>query len=218
MTHKMSWLIIAVGLVGIGVGATFLVTSRTGRPAASTDDAQQALIDRLERLETRVPELKRGLAHSGAQMGALALNGALAAGKTQAVEEDESPEGQALAKVRAAESAEKESRHYDRLDELARAGGGAAAAGKLRKNIEGARVKGVKAGGGELDIARLECSDALCRIEVRSTGNDVAASSMAGLQILSPGMGPLTMRPYSPGQPSVFYVAAPGQRLPKHDF
>jgi hypothetical protein len=209
MAHKMSWLMILTVAVGGGIAGGYLMRGRAAPPASGPD---QALLQRLERLEAQAPELKRGLAQAGAQMGVMALSAAAAAG-TKADPEGESTGG--AARVTAAERAAKERAHYDHLDQLVRTGGGVKATALLRKNIEDARAKKTK--GGALDVASLDCSDALCRVEVRGGGN-VAAISSAGLQVFGPGMGPLTMRPYEKGRPLVFYLAAPGQDLPPFDF
>jgi hypothetical protein len=206
MTHKWSWLIILAVAAGGGVAGGYLVRGRGSPPAA----ADQALVQRLERLEAEAPELKRGLARAGAQMGVMALNAAAVGTKPDP--ESEAADGNA--RVTAAQQAAKERAHYDRLDQLVRTGGGVKAAAHLRKNIEEARAQKTK--GGDLDVASLDCSDALCRVEVR--GRNVGAISSAGLQVLGPGMGPLTMRPYEKGRPLVFYLAAPGQDLPAFDF
>jgi hypothetical protein len=196
-------LTVAVG----GIAGGYLMRGRAA-PGAS----DQAVLQRLERLEAAAPEVKRELARAGAQMGVMALSAAAAAG-TKAEPQAEAAGG--AAPVTAAERAAKERAHYDRLDQLVRTGGGVKATAHLRKNIEEAR--GAKSKGGDLDVASLDCSDALCRVEVRGGGN-VAATSSAGLRVFSPGMGPLTMRPYEKGRPLVFYLAAPGQDLPAFDF
>ena len=210
MTHKWSWLIILAVAAGSGVAGGYLVRVQRGAPQAAAADP--TLVQRLERLEAETPELKRGLAQAGAQMGVMALSAAAAAGTRP------DPEAEAAAaEVAEAAHAARERAHYDRLDQLVRTGGGVKAAAHLRKNIEAA--KGDTGGRGALDVASLDCSDTLCRVEVRDSGSGkVAAISSAGLRVLGPGMGPLTMRPYEKGRPLVFYLAAPGQDLPAFDF
>jgi hypothetical protein len=211
MAHKWPWLIVLAVAAGGGIAGGYLLRGRSAPPLAVTD---QAVLDRLGRLEAGIPEMKRGLAQAGAQMGVMALNTAAAAG---AKPDPESEAGRAAEQLGAAEREAKERAHYDQLDQLVRGGGGVEATATLRKNIAEAKARGKKGGGGELDIASLDCSDKLCRVEVRG-GGDVAATSMAGLRILTPGMGQLTMRPFERGRPSVFYLAAPGQRLPPFGF
>ena len=87
-------------------------------------------------------------------------------------------------------------------------------AAHLRKNIEQARTAPGHTKPAELDLAAVDCSDSLCRVEVRATGAS-RLPSIATVQVLQRGMGNLSMRPSAPGKPPVYYVAAPGQRLPR---
>ena len=188
--------------------------SRADAPPAAAADP--ALVERLERLEAGRPELKRGLAQAGAQMGVMALNAA-AAGGTRPDPRQRAVGG--TAQLTAAERAARERAHYDRLDQLVRTGGGVKAAAHMRKNIEEARARGEKGGRADLDVASLDCSDTLCRVEVRDGGSGkVGGHSSAGLRVLGPGMGPLTMRPYEKGRPAGVLPGARGQDLPTFDF
>jgi hypothetical protein len=215
MAHKMSWLIISAAAVGTAIGATYLVTSRTA-VAAKGGPEPTDVVERLERLERGMPEVKKGLANAGAQMGALALSMAAAEKKPKAV--DGEGAGAATGQLSGAERRAKEKQYYDRLDESVRAGGGADSLARLRKNIEQASTRPSYQGGAKLDIAKLDCNDAYCRVEVRTPGTNVGAEAMAGAQVLAQEMGDLSMRPHTPGQPSVYYVAAPGKTLPAFDF
>lgn len=112
-------------------------------------------------------------------------------------------------------TAEKERRHYDRLDALARAGGGEGPADRLRKNIDAFRASN-HAGAATLDIAALDCSEAVCRVEFRPPANGLQHSPTETARALMPGMGRLAMRPpgTSGGTP-VFYLAPARKQLPR---
>jgi hypothetical protein len=211
MAHKLSWILLTAGVFGTGVFASrFVSMSGPGRSAAASAPAdQQALVERLERLEAGLPKLQQNVA---AQMGAVALNAAAAvqAAGTESAGTSTSTKPQ----LSSAAYAEKERAHYDQLDALVKKGGGSAATAQLRKNIEGARANKDKRLA--LDVRRLDCSDALCRVEVRTNGD--SALVMNGARVLSAGMGDLSMRPRTQGQPDVYYVAAPGLELPPFDF
>jgi hypothetical protein len=208
--RKMSWLISMVAVAAAAVATTRLVGASS---AGSSSDAAErvALLARLERLEARATSDNRATAAAGARLGAAVFN-ASASAAPAAVEsdDDQTPAGQARASERAAELAEKEHRHYDGLDALARNGGGGPASLRVRKNIEEVRNRSETG----LDIVSLDCSDVLCRVELRVPGS-AAAASMIAAQALMPGMGALTQRPHTPGKPAVYYVAAPGKDLPR---
>jgi hypothetical protein len=101
-----------------------------------------------------------------------------------------------------ATQAERERQHYDRLDALARAGSDTAAATRVRQNLAAASA----------DVLALDCSAALCRVEMRAGAPDPRVF-MATAAALGKDQGTVSMRPLSGASP-VYYVAAPGQRLP----
>jgi hypothetical protein len=208
MKQKLSWILSMAVVAGGAVTITKLVSGAPERRPIAADTSE--VTERLQRLEMQLPAIKRSMAQTGAQLGAVALAHAASEAEPSA----ETPEGKALEAQREAERVVKQSRHYDGLDLLARSGGGAGAVAQLKKNIENARSLPSHANPGELDIANLTCSEALCRVEVRTSANK-GSSTAAATQILMRGMGNLSMRPYAPGQPAVYYVATPGHRLPR---
>jgi hypothetical protein len=211
MTHKMTWVISLAVVAGGAVLVTRLVSaSAEFRPVSSSD--QQELAERLKRLEAEVPGLKRSVALTGVQLGAAAL----AQAKPAAQPDDEgTSEGDAREKARENARAEQEKIYYASLDRMALAGGGEDATAHLRKNIEAARTRSPKEGGKEVDVASMECSDTVCRVEVREKGGTVAEAAQTTAHALLKGMGGLTMRAYEPGKPFVYYLAAPGHDLPR---
>jgi hypothetical protein len=208
MTGKWSWLLSVAALAG----AALLLGRWTARvPAASAQgsDGQQELVERVKRLELGIPRLERSMAQTGASVGRAALAGAAA----EPGSGDHAAPGAAPAES-AAEHTAREVAHYDRLDSMVRAGGGATLATRLRKNIAepDPRLAGTK-----VDVAALDCNDELCRVEVRLKG-PVDTATISTARVLMAGMGNLSMRPHDPkGGPSIYYVAAPGHRLPRLD-
>ena len=63
MAHKWPWLMILTVAAGGGIAGGYLLRGRTTPPAAT----DQAVLERLGRLEAGIPEMKRGLAQAGAQ-------------------------------------------------------------------------------------------------------------------------------------------------------
>jgi hypothetical protein len=208
MTHKLPWLIAAaaVGVAALSIGVALR------RPASGrVEDGQeiQEMAARLKRLESGIPQLQQSMARTGAQLGKVAL---ATAGASATAGDEDSPAGQ----ERAQQQAEKELRHYDHLDTLARGGGGATATAQLRKNLaELSALSGAGKANGPA-VPALDCSDALCRVELPARSGMTAQALMA-VHILQRGMGNLSMRPAAPGKPPVYYVAAPGHQLPDQD-
>ena len=202
MTHKgLPWII---SVLAVGVAAVAVLRPTAVAPRGDGDSALEA---RMTRLEARVPTVERSLVRAGAQLGAAALAGAAA---EPARRDDETP---AQAKEReqreAAEQEAKETRMYDRMDLLARTGGGAAAAAQLRKNIDQARALATPKSP-KLEFGAVDCSDELCRVEVTVRGRDAV---MAATRALLPQMGAVSMRPLS-GPRAIYYVSAAGRDLP----
>jgi hypothetical protein len=202
MKHKVPWLI--TGAVVL-VAAVMLVRSGGASPfgEALAGAESRELRERLAQVEARLPEVERSPARTGAQLATAVL--AHAATGPAAPAPDTSPEA-------AARLAAREIARYDRFDMEARAGGGADLAARLRSNLERHRKEfGSRAPA--LDIAALDCNEALCRVEVRYQGH-ISEVTRAATTLLVPGMGNASMRPAAPGQPAVIYMAAPGTRLP----
>jgi hypothetical protein len=206
MTGKWSWLLSVAALVGLAL-VFGRWTARVPAASAQASDGQQELLERVKRLEVGIPRLERSMAQTGASLGRVALAGAAAASGAPAAPSS------APVETAAAHTA-REAAHYDRLDSLVRAGGGAAVAAQIRKNIAEPDPRFAST---KVDVAALDCNDELCRVEVRLKGPaDTAALGAA--RVLMAGMGNLSMRPRDPsGGPSVYYVAAPGHRLPRMD-
>jgi hypothetical protein len=197
-SRSVSWLLVVVALAtGFGM---FQLARNSAKPAAVAG-GEDAIAERLRRLEAEVPALKRSMSTTGARLATAALAASPATATTEAT-----------APLNAPERSTRELRHYDHLDELARAGGGAVVAAQIRKNVAHPdSLSGVP--GPPLDITRLDCSNTICRVEVRPKG--AARVSYAEIAyVLTNGMGTLTMRPYTPGQSAVYYVSAPDQPLP----
>ena len=200
MTRMISWFLAAFAALAAGT-AVFVVMRRT--PAAPAADGE--LARRLERLESSVPRLERTMVRTGAQLGTLALAGA----KLPDVEEDDTPETAERRRQRERERAERESRYYDQLDGMARAGGGGAVEVQLRRNVAAAREQG----GPALELQTVACGPDVCRVEVKATS---ATTTRGVVRTLVRGMGGLSMRPLGQG-PAVYYVAAPDRQLPRMD-
>ena len=210
MTHKLPWIIAAaaVGVAALAIGVALR------RPAGGrVEDGQeiQEMAARLKRLESGIPQLQQSMARTGVQLGKVALATA-GASAMEAPDDEDSPAG----KERARHQAEKELRHYDHLDTLARAGGGATATAQLRKNLA---ELGALSGAGKANdpaVPAVDCSDALCRVELPARSG-LSAQALMAVHILQRGMGNLSQRPAVPGKPPVYYVAAPGHQLPDLD-
>jgi hypothetical protein len=207
MTGKWSWLLSVAALVGLAL-VFGRWTARVPTASAQASLGQQELLERVKRLEVGIPRLERSMAQTGANLGRAALAGSAAVAGSAPASPSSAPA------ETAAEHTAREAAHYDRLDSLVRAGGGAAVAAQLRKNIT---EPAPQLAGTKVDVAALDCNDELCRVEVRLKGPaDTAALGAA--RVLMAGMGNLSMRPRDPsGGPSVYYVAAPGHRLPRMD-
>ena len=211
MIQKLSWLTSLVLAAAVGAGVMRWVAPAA---PAGTVGSDPALIERLERLEAAMPGVQGSLARTGAQLGALAL--VTKASSQPAARPPEPSEEQQ--ERQAAERAARESDYYDQLDTVARRGGVAAtdpAAAKLRQNLEALRAL-PKEQVGALDIRALDCSQAVCRLEIRTSGGN-PSTLMAIEHTLGRGMGGLSMRPLT-GGPAIYYVAAPGHRLPAMTF
>jgi hypothetical protein len=207
MSHKLSTLAALVATAAAAVA----VTRWLDRPAVAQtpvdDPALAERLTRLERLEENLDRRERSLAQAGARFGTLAV-----AGSALATAEEGTPAGEAHERKQAEETRQQEKRHFDRLDSLARAGGGTVASVQLRKNIETLRVaRGTSKDRARLvDIGAVDCSDTVCRVEV--TLLDRGAIGAAARALL-PGMSGLSMRPTVDNR-AVYYVGAPGHELP----
>lgn len=202
MTRKVLWLISLVAVASGAVVITRMVGAKAA-PAAQPD--LQELTDRLARLEAGMPKVERSLARAGAQLGVAAL----ATARVAAGPDDEgTPEGEAREQRQAVDHDLNERQHYDQLDGMARSGGGAQARAQLSKNLDA--LAALPAGSTKLRTGVVDCSDALCRIEVALA--DPADVRLAARH-LGHAMGGLSMRPFN-GDRAVFYVAAPGHKLP----
>jgi hypothetical protein len=210
MIRTVSWCFLLL----VAVAATVVLTRQLSTPpkvAAATPELAE-LRERMGQLEAAL-QMERSRARAGAKLGVVALN--LAAAKPPA-EPDGSPEAAAREQQVEAQYLENQSRHYDRLDTIARSGGGAAALAQLRKNIEAMRALPRERGRVDLDVAAIDCSETLCRLEIRA-GRDPNAQVGKYSAALSRGMGAnLSMRPLN-GERAIYYVSAPGHELPKHE-
>jgi hypothetical protein len=164
--------------------------------------------ERLDRIEASVPRLERSMMRAGARVGVAALAGA---GPTAAeLEAEGTPEGDRQEQIREQQHAERLRRHYDRLDDQVRVGGGAEHVAHLRRNIEAARKLPQQVLPQQPDIGRIDCGATVCRVEVRLTD---PSHIVAAAQVLAPGMAGQSMRPLS-GRDGIYYLGTPGHQLP----
>ena len=211
MAGKLLWVGSVLGVAIATAVTTRLVISAPPAPPAATAPSEDiaALTKRLARLEAEPVANGRSLA----QVVQLQAGSAGAAPAVEAADDGTPEERLAKAQQIEASQAERESRHYDELDRLARATGGAAAtasAAQLRSNLQALRAPPAGKARIELDVAALDCGDKLCRLELKSSAT---GDPMTLIPQLLQGMGNLSMRPARDGKP-VYYIAARDQLLP----
>lgn len=212
MYRKLSWLLVQ----GLFVAAVVVVACRAmgvGRNAEASPDLRE-LTERQRRLEAQLAALDRSLGRGGADLG---VRVAAAVGRSAPFPEaSDPPEGTReyeLDQPRQQVAAqEREARHYDHLDSLARARGGESARGQLEKNVATLLALPREKGGGKVDA--VDCGEKVCRVEMRV--RRVAGKS--GLSIvadyLAAEMGEAMSVRTLPGGRSVIYLATPGHQLP----
>ena len=209
MSRTLLWLTALVAVVSATVVVTRAVLMRTGPTAAQQLEEMAERLGRLEAERAAAGSPDRALARAGVQLGMAALRTA----RTDAPA-DGTPEAGAQEKQETDAHAEREARHFDRLDAVARAGGNPPAVSQLRKNIDALRARPANKGRVDLDVAAIDCGANVCRLELRRGRLGQAPDVTSAAAGLLEGMGGnLSMRP-GVGERAVIYVSAPGHQLP----
>jgi hypothetical protein len=213
MTRTLSWVLSLFAAAAAASAVTLAVTRPAAPPPPGPDVAD--LDTRVQRLESGLPRLERSMVQAGVRLGAAAVERAEAT-PARTPDDEGTPEGDAREDRQAAARGEKERQHYARLDQLARAGDGAAAEAQLRKNVEELRARPKNQGGVALEVVALDCGKAVCRVELRLEEGQGPTAMMAAAKAFTTGMGgALSMPPGAAMGRPVFYISTPGHRLPR---
>jgi hypothetical protein len=182
---------------------TQLVSGGGPRAATATD-----LGDRLARLEASEQQRDRTSVRRGVQLALTAT--ATAAGAEGPGDDEGTPEGDARELQRETARQERERQHYDQLDAVARTGDGGRFEADLRKKLEATRQLSKDVMPTPLDVRNIECSAAVCRVELKLRD---PRQILAAARALGPGMAGMSMRPLS-GDQAIYYFGTPGHQLP----
>lgn len=201
----------------IGVAGAVVVCGAalyaTQFPAPKADDSLlrsqvQALSEEVQSLRSQVKTIDRSAGAAGARLAsAVALN------QTAPRPSDETNEERdARVNREMAVHAVKESVYYGKLDEeVRRAMPSADRRAELRKNVEA--LAAAKLDPASVTVGAYECSETLCRLELKRNPAADPGKLTAVYRALGKGMREITMRPFDEDR-SVMYFAPGTHQLP----
>lgn len=206
MTRAFMWVLMAVVLGG---GAVFAARHLAAKPDAGLGRRVDELTRQVDALRDQLALRERAAAAAAGQRGPGGF--LVPEPKKETIEEEEERverEGKA--------QAVKETEYYARLDrEMRAARPGAGPRAQVQSNVEA--LAAAKLAPAPLAVSNYECSETLCRVEVRRLGAPAPGPLATALRHLTRGMAEVTMRPFGDDGRSVIYAAPRAQKLPPMD-